>query len=85
MLPATQSSLVSQMRVTYPTRNVSAEMGRYLDLEYGVNASAARTLIGRATRVQRVRMRTGTAGAVRRFLVSVFEAVSSIRASPGGA
>jgi hypothetical protein len=85
MLPATQASLVSQMRVTPSPRKAAADLGRYLQLEYGVNASAARTMIDHAREGRRVQIRTGTKGPVRRFFLAVFEAVASIRASPGSA
>ncbi|HYM39144.1 MAG TPA: hypothetical protein VEY12_03215 [Thermoplasmata archaeon] len=85
MLPVTQSSLVSQMHVTTPTRGVTAELARYVQSEYGANAAYARTMVERARKVESIRIRTGPAGLVRRFLATVSETLATARASPGGA
>lgn len=85
MLPVTQSSLVSRMHVTTPTRGVSEELARYVRSEYGANTAYAEAMVGRARRVESIRIRTGPAGLVRRFLATVSEALALARASPGGA
>lgn len=85
MLPATQATLVSRMHTTYPTGNVSAELGRYLQTEYGVDAPIARTMIENAARARPVRIRNGNGSPVRRFLVAVSEAFGASRGTPEGA
>jgi len=85
MLPVTQSSLVSRMHVTAPTRGMPADLVRYVQSEYGVNAAYARTMLERAERVRSVRVPNGSAGWLRRFLATVAETFAAARASPGGA
>ena len=85
MLPVTQSSLVSRMHVTTPTRSGSEELVRYLQSEYGENAAYARTAFERAAEVRSVRIRRGPAGLMRRFIATLSEALTVARASPGGA
>ncbi len=85
MMPITQSSLVSRMHVTNPSRGMSAELARYVRDEYGANASFAETEIGRKARVASARIPNGAAGWVRRLLTTVSEAFVGARGSPGGA
>lgn len=85
MLPVTQSSLVRWMSANAPTSGVSTELARYVRSEYGADAAYAQTMVGRAERVRSVRLPNGTAGLLRRFLVTVTETFAAMRASPGGA
>lgn len=85
MLPVTQSSLVSRMHVTAPTRAHDADLVGYVRSEYGANAAYAYALADRAGRVRSVRLPNGAAGLLRRFLATVVEALAAARSSPGGA
>lgn len=85
MMPIIQSSLVSRMHMTSPSRGVSADLARYLRDEYGANAAFAETAIGRKARAQSTRIPNGAGGLVRRLLATVSEAFAGTLASPGGA
>ncbi len=85
MMPITQSSLVSRMHMTSPSRGVSAELAWYVRDEYGANAAFAETAIGRTAGARRTRIPNGAGGLVRRLLATVSEAVVGALASPGGA
>ncbi len=85
MLPVTQTSLVSQMYATAPTRRATEELVRYLRSEYRVNDVSARAMVERAGTARSVRVRRGSRGWVRRLLAAFAETIAAGRASPGGA
>lgn len=85
MLPVTQTSLVSQMYTTAPTRRETQELLRCLRSEYRVNDVSARAMLQRAGTPRSVRVRDGSRGWVHRVLAAFAEAFAAGNASPGGA
>ncbi len=84
MLPVTQASLVSRMRVIDPPRGVSVDLARYVQREYGANAAFARAMIARGKEVQRLRMWKRSDSLLRRFVASITETFARVGDNPGG-
>lgn len=84
MLPATQASLVSQMRVTYPPRGYPEGLEQYVRLEYGGNASAVRAMIARADGIRSAKTRKGVGRAILRALAKISDTFA-MAGTPGSA
>ncbi len=83
MLPGTQATLVSKMRVTYPPYGASEGLARFVHLEYGGDWTEVRAMIAQADRVRSARKANGFGRAILRVLARIPEALAA--GTPGGA
>lgn len=84
MMPGMEASLVSRMRET-TSRGQSAELARYMRLEYRDGGAGLRAVIAQVRRAPARRAGVGIGRSTLRVLAKIQEALAAALASPGGA